>query len=164
MKQILLLIGIILLVGNVNASVGYSEINLYDHKTNNFIHVNSSIPLTNYTYELKPGVNWVGMPFNTTINNARDLLMSIPNTTYMTGDNVKWWNFSSQGVETYLESPSGQAGINFEVKPNRGYEICVGKNTTWTLCGLQPTNPTILYEIFDLNKYYGTNIIRVRNI
>jgi len=146
MKQILLIIGILLMIANVNvsnanANVGYNETYINVLNNNNVI-VNSSIPLTNYTFELKTDKNWVGMPFNSTINNADDLIKDIPNC-----DKVGWWDSESQEMKVYsrLPFPPWYGGTNFDVKAARGYEIIVSSNTTWNLSCLQPTNTIIDY-------------------
>jgi len=146
MKQILLIIGILLMIANVNvsnanANVGYNETYINVLNNNNVI-VNSSIPLTNYTFELKTDKNWVGMPFNSTINNADDLIKDIPNC-----DRVGWWDSESQEMKVYsrLSFPPWYGGTNFDVKAARGYEITVSSNTTWNLSCLQPTNTIIDY-------------------
>ena len=158
--MIVLIISILLVPSVLSNDVGYNEINLYNYKTNNFIHINSSISLLNYTTELKQGINWVGIPYNTSIHNANDLITSIPGMTFYTGDNVKTWNCTSQLAEAYSVTPSGYSGTNFIVNPCKGYEISIGRDTTWIIQCLQPTKTTILYEICNLNNYYGTNIIR----
>ncbi|CAD7768316.1 hypothetical protein FHEFKHOI_00202 [Candidatus Methanoperedenaceae archaeon GB50] len=73
------------------------------------------------------GINWIGMPFNTTIDDADELIKAIPN-----HENVKWWNSTSQLLESYSKMPWGYVGDNFEVKPTRGYEAVVNANTIWT--------------------------------
>jgi hypothetical protein len=78
------------------------------------------------------GVNWIGMPFDATTDDADAMIKSIPGITHLTGDNVKWWNFTSQQAESYFKKPSGYGGTNFPVKPARGYEVSIGVDTTWT--------------------------------
>ena len=75
------------------------------------------------------GVNWIGMPFNTTIADANELIKDIPDCT-----KVAWWNSTSQKAESYskVPFPPYYVGTNFEVKPARGYEVAVTTNTTWT--------------------------------
>ena len=73
------------------------------------------------------GINWIGMPFNTTIDNADELIKAIPN-----HNNVKWWNSTSQLTESYSRMPWGYVGTNFDVTPARGYEVVVNANTIWT--------------------------------
>jgi hypothetical protein len=76
------------------------------------------------------GVNWVGMPFDTTIDGAAELMNDIPN--MATGNNVKWWNSTSQQREVWSRSPWGDYGDNFPVKPARGYDISISTTTIWT--------------------------------
>ena len=78
------------------------------------------------------GVNWIGMPFDTTTDDADAMIKSIPGITHLTGDNVKWWNFTSQQAESYFKTPVGYGGTNFAVKPVRGYEVSIGVDTIWT--------------------------------
>ncbi len=86
--------------------------------------------------ELITGRNWIGMPFNTTINDAYELIRAIDDTAQPSGvcDKVGWWNPTSQQMETYgkLPFPPWYGGTNFEVKPARGYEVKVTADTTWT--------------------------------
>ena len=74
------------------------------------------------------GVNWICMPFNTTIDDADGLIKDIQNCT-----KVAWWNATSQKAESYSEVPFPPyyVGTNFEVKPAKGYEVAVTDNTTW---------------------------------
>ena len=75
------------------------------------------------------GVNWIGMPFNTTIADADGLIKDIQNCT-----KVAWWNSTSQKAESYstVPFPPYYVGTNFKIKPARGYEVAVTGNTTWT--------------------------------
>ena len=75
------------------------------------------------------GVSWVGMPFNTAIDDADELINSIPN--MHNGNNVKWWNSTSQQAEVRTKFGSGGMGPNFLVRPSSGYEISIGTDTTW---------------------------------
>ena len=69
------------------------------------------------------------MPFNTTIDDADELIKDIQPECDMVG----WWNLTSQQMETYGKiAPGVYRGINFEVKPARGYEVTVTTDTTWT--------------------------------
>ena len=78
--------------------------------------------------DLKTGANWIGMPFNTTIDDADELIEDITNC-----DTVAWWNPVSQSSETYTEvMPGVYVGTNFVVMPGRGYEVQVSSDTTWT--------------------------------
>jgi len=78
--------------------------------------------------DLKTGANWIGMPFNTTIDDADELIEDITNC-----DTVAWWNPVSQSSETYTEvMPGVYVGTNFDVKPARGYEVQVTADATWT--------------------------------
>jgi len=78
---------------------------------------------------LKTGANWIGMPFNTTINDADGLIKDIPNC-----NKVAWWNSTSQSAESYftVTFPPYYVGKNFDVKPARGYEAQVTADVTWT--------------------------------
>jgi hypothetical protein len=72
----------------------------------------------------------IGMPFNTTIENADELIKDIPNHAA-----VGWWNSTSQQqLETYSKMPPPwyYGGVNFDVKPARGYEVTVTADATWT--------------------------------
>jgi hypothetical protein len=69
------------------------------------------------------------MPFNTTIEDADELIKDIqPNC-----DKVGWWNSTSQQMETYgkLPFPPWYGGTNFEVKSASGYEVTVIVDTMW---------------------------------
>ena len=68
------------------------------------------------------------MQFNTMIEDADELIKDIPN-----HDAVGWWNSTSQQMEVYskLPPPWYFGGINFDVKPARGYEVTVTTDTTW---------------------------------
>jgi len=78
--------------------------------------------------DLKTGANWIGMPFNTTIDDADELIKDITNCA-----TVAWWNPVSQSSETYTEvMPGVYVGTNFVVMPGRGYEVQVSSDTTWT--------------------------------
>ena len=74
------------------------------------------------------GVNWIGMPFNTTISNADELIKDIANC-----NKVAWWNSTNQKAESYskVPFPPYYVGTNFEVKPASGYEVAVTDNTMW---------------------------------
>ncbi len=79
--------------------------------------------------KLKSGANWIGMQFNTTIDDADELIKDIG----MNCPTVVWWNSTSQNSETYntIPFPPYYSGDNFEVKPARGYEIQVNVDMTW---------------------------------
>ena len=78
------------------------------------------------------GINWIGVPFNTTISNADELLDDIDNAAPLQyGDNVKWWNSTSQQTESRTLTPGGYKGDLFDVKPARGYEVVISADTTW---------------------------------
>jgi len=68
--------------------------------------------VTKIKYELKKGaiygVNWITLPSTIPpITDADAMIKSIPGITHLTGDNVKWWNFTSQQAESYFKKPSG---------------------------------------------------------
>ena len=82
--------------------------------------------------ELKKGAinrrTWIGMPFNTAIDNEDALIKDIQPEC----DIVGWWNSTSQKMETYAKlTPTKFGGVLFDVKPARGYEVIVTANTTW---------------------------------
>ncbi|RJS72379.1 MAG: DUF4430 domain-containing protein, partial [Candidatus Syntrophoarchaeum sp. WYZ-LMO15] len=77
--------------------------------------------VTKITYNLRTGANWITMPsMNPPIVDADGLIKSTGSAT------VAWWNETSQSSETYSEViPGVYVGINFDVKPARGYEAQV---------------------------------------
>ena len=82
----------------------------------------------NGTIVLKKNANWIGMPFDTTIDDADELIKDITNCAM-----VGWLNPTSKDVETYSEvAPGVFVGTNFDVKPARGYEVQMSSDTTWT--------------------------------
>ena len=91
--------------------------------------------MTKITYELKKsavsGVNWITLPStNPPITNANAMIKSIPN--IVDGNNVGWWNSTSQLPESYTKQFFGYTGINFPVKPARGYSVSISADTAWT--------------------------------
>jgi hypothetical protein len=85
---------------------------------------------------LQSPANWVGMPFNTTINNAHDLLEDVNSKINPQGANcptVGWLDPATGTVITCTRIVQGvYAGINFVVVPGRGYEIQVDNAANWT--------------------------------
>ena len=78
---------------------------------------------------IEDGANWIGIPFNTTIGDARGLMDDILNC-----GKVGWLNSTSQFTESYVKLSyyPFYDGTNFDVKPARGYEVQVTADTTWT--------------------------------
>jgi len=77
------------------------------------------------------GVNWITIPsMNPPVTDADELIASIPN--MQNGNNVKWWNPTTQQYMTRTKFGSGGIGPNFPVKSSGGYEISISSNTTWT--------------------------------
>jgi hypothetical protein len=89
---------------------------------------------TKITYELRKGTinrrTWITMPsMNPPITSAYELIKDIPNHSA-----VGWWNSTIQQLETYSKMPPPwyYGGVNFDVKPARGYEVTVTADATWT--------------------------------
>jgi len=76
------------------------------------------------------GINWVSIYYNTTMNNAYDLLTSIP-----FADAVTYWDPLEQTSKGYLDSPFPwipYIGTNFNIEPETGYEVSILIDTTYT--------------------------------
>jgi len=76
------------------------------------------------------GMNWVSIYYNTTLNKAHDLLVSIS-----FADAVTHWDPFEQTSEGYLDSPFPwipYIGTNFTIEPETAYEVSILIDTTYT--------------------------------
>ncbi|MFC1786966.1 NosD domain-containing protein, partial [Halobacteriota archaeon] len=73
------------------------------------------------------GKNWIGLPYDTTLENASSLMCLIGSNC----DAVNRWNPNTQTPEGWI-SLIGGVGTNFDLVAGEGYEISVTGNTTCT--------------------------------
>jgi len=69
------------------------------------------------------GKNWVGLPLDTSLANAADIIASVGGTC----EGVNRWDASSQTSDGY----NGVIGPNFAVDPLEGFEVHVSADTSW---------------------------------
>ena len=107
------------------------------------VHNNTTWTIVGWVPEIDPieligGNNWIGVPFNTTINNQNALIRDIrtngtPPATPNNTTKVAWWDPETQQALSYSYIPGlGYMGDNFAIRPARGYEVYVETTTKWT--------------------------------
>ena len=76
------------------------------------------------------GLNWISIYYNTSLENASDLINSIS-----FADVVTYWDPVDQDSKGYIPSPFPgipYIGTNFNIEPETGYEVSITQDTTYT--------------------------------